>query len=82
MHDADLLRVAGDSRLIEDLTYDELTRIPLFPNGKSGDLKAEPLPGAGENPPLVVTRPQPRKAITSMCRCSLMFWTWWPVVRR
>ena len=55
VHDADLLRVAGDSRLIEDLTYDELTRIPLFPNGKSGDLKAEPLPGAGENPPLVVT---------------------------
>ena len=55
VHDADLLRVAGDPRRIEDLTYDELTRIPLFPNGKSGDLKAEPLPGADANPPLVVT---------------------------
>ena len=39
----------------EDLTYDELARIPLFPNGESGDLKAEPLPGADANPPLVVT---------------------------
>ena len=55
VHDADLLRVAGDPRRIEDLTYDELTRIPLFPNGKSGYLKAEPLPGADANPPLVVT---------------------------
>ena len=45
VHDADLLRVAGDPRRIEDLTYDELARIPLFPNGESGDLKAEPLPG-------------------------------------
>ena len=43
VHDADLLRVAGDPRRIEDLTYDELARIPLFPNGESGDLKAEPL---------------------------------------
>lgn len=42
-------------RRIEDLTYDELARIPLFPNGESGDLKAEPLPGADANPPLVVT---------------------------
>ena len=55
VHDADLLRVAGDPRRIEDLTYDELARIPLFPNGESGDLKAEPLPGADANPPLVVT---------------------------
>ena len=30
VHDADLLRVAGDPRRIEDLTYDELARIPLF----------------------------------------------------
>lgn len=55
VHDADLMRVAGDPRRIEDLTYDELTRIPLFPNGKPGDLKAAPLPGAEQNPPLVVT---------------------------
>ena len=55
VHDADLLRVAGDPRRIEDLTYDELARIPHFPNGESGDLKAEPLPGADANPPLVVT---------------------------
>ena len=58
VHDADLLRVAGDPRRVEDLTYDELTRIPLFPasrGSKPGDLKAHPLPGADENPPLVVT---------------------------
>lgn len=55
VHDPDLKRVAGDPRRIEDLTYDELARIPLFPNGESGDLKAEPLPGADANPPLVVT---------------------------
>ena len=55
VHDADLLRVAGDPRRIEDLTYDELTRIPLFPGSKPGDLKAKPLPGADANPPLVVT---------------------------
>ena len=55
VHDADLLRVAGDPRRVEDLTYDELTRIPLFPGSKPGDLKAKPLPGADANPPLVVT---------------------------
>ncbi|MBW3081582.1 glycerophosphodiester phosphodiesterase family protein [Bifidobacterium saguinibicoloris] len=62
VHDADLLRVAGDPRLVRDLTYDELTRIPLFPaaradghGSKPGDLKAHPLPGADEKPPLVVT---------------------------
>lgn len=59
VHDADLKRVAGDPRRIEDLTYDELTRIPLFPNGRSGDLKAKPLPGAEQNPPLVVTPSRP-----------------------
>ena len=60
VHDADLLRVAGDPRRIEDLTYDELTRIPLFPasrGSKPGDLKAVPLPGAEESVPLVVTPP-------------------------
>ncbi len=75
VHDADLLRVAGDPRRIEDLTYDELAGLPL-PNGESGDLKAEPLPGADANPPLVVT-PR-RRGTTSMCRCSPMCWTWWP----
>ena len=30
VHDGDLMRVAGDPRRIADLTYDELTRIPLF----------------------------------------------------
>lgn len=43
VHDRTLLRVAGDPRAIEDLTYDELTRIPLFPTAKPGDAKAEPL---------------------------------------
>lgn len=31
VHDGDLMRVAGDPRRVADLTYDELTRIPLFP---------------------------------------------------
>ena len=55
VHDGDLKRVAGDPRRIEDLTYDELTRIPLFPNAVPGDAKATPLPGAEEKVPLVVT---------------------------
>ncbi|QOL35290.1 glycerophosphodiester phosphodiesterase [Bifidobacterium lemurum] len=55
VHDEDLLRVAGDPRRIEDLTYDELTRIPLFPGGKPGDAAAKPLPGAEQRPPLVTT---------------------------
>ncbi|MBT1177731.1 glycerophosphodiester phosphodiesterase [Bifidobacterium callimiconis] len=41
VHDADLKRVAGDPRKIKDLTYDELTRIPLFPDpAKPGDAVA------------------------------------------
>lgn len=55
VHDADLMRVAGDPRRVEDLTYDELTRIPLFPGARPGDAQAEPLPGAQERVPLVVT---------------------------
>lgn len=55
VHDADLMRVAGDPRRVEDLTYDELTRIPLFPGARPGDAVAAPLPGAEEHPPLVVT---------------------------
>ena len=55
VHDPDLKRVAGDPRRIADLTYDELTRIPLFPTAKPGDASAEPLQGAESNPPLVVT---------------------------
>lgn len=56
VHDADLLRVAGDPRRIEDLTYDELTRIPLFPSPcKPGSAKARPLPGSEEMPALVTT---------------------------
>ena len=55
VHDPDLKRVAGDPRLIEDLTYDELTRIPLYPTAKPGDAEAAPLPGADDRPPLVVT---------------------------
>lgn len=44
VHDEDLLRVAGDPRKIADLTYDELTRIPLFPApSKPGDAVAAPL---------------------------------------
>lgn len=55
VHDPDLKRVAGDPRRIEDLTYGELTRIPLFPTARPGDAVAEPLPGAEEVPALVTT---------------------------
>lgn len=55
VHDADLGRVAGDPRKIKDLSYDELTRIPLYPTAKPGDAEAALLPGGEENPPLVVT---------------------------
>ncbi|NEG69852.1 glycerophosphodiester phosphodiesterase family protein [Bifidobacterium choloepi] len=57
-HDPDLARVAGDPRLIRDLTYDELVRIPLFPTCAPGAEKAPLLPGADENPPLVTTPDQ------------------------
>lgn len=55
VHDGDLMRVAGDPRRIADLTYDELTRIPLFPTDAPGACKAAPLPLALEEPPLVTT---------------------------
>lgn len=54
-HDPDLLRVAGDPRRIQDLTYDELVRIPLFPTAAPGADVSPLLPGATENPPLVTT---------------------------
>jgi glycerophosphoryl diester phosphodiesterase len=41
VHDADLLRVAGDPRRVENLSYEELSRIALFPApAKPGDSKA------------------------------------------
>lgn len=55
VHDADLMRVAGDPRRIADLTYDELTRIPLFANDKPGTAVAAALPGADD--PASVTTP-------------------------
>lgn len=55
VHDADLLRVAGDPRKVRDLTYDELVRIPLFPTCAPGADKSPLREGAEENPPLVVT---------------------------
>lgn len=40
VHDADLLRVAGDPRRVENLSYEELSRIALFPApAKPGDSK-------------------------------------------
>jgi glycerophosphoryl diester phosphodiesterase len=42
-HDATLSRVAGDSRHVADLTYEELTHIPLFPSPcKAGDAGVSP----------------------------------------
>lgn len=57
VHDADLLRVAGDPRSVASLTYDELTRIPLFPKDTSqpGDARAKPLAASGD--PAEVTTP-------------------------
>ncbi len=44
VHDDNLLRVAGDPRKIADLTYEELSRIPLFPApAKPGDAEAAPV---------------------------------------
>ena len=48
VHDPDLMRVAGAPRRIADLTYDELTRIPLFPNDASGAAVASALPGSDD----------------------------------
>ena len=48
VHDPDLMRVAGDPRRIADLTYDELTRIPLFPNDAPGAAVASALPGSDD----------------------------------
>ena len=62
VHDDNLLRVAGDPRKIADLTYEELSRIPLFPApAKPGDAEA-----ATRWPP----HSSLRRATTSTCRCS------------
>lgn len=60
IHDADLMRVAGDPRRVCDLTYDELTRIPLFPMPSSpGCAIADPVPNAIKAPALVTTPAKP-----------------------
>ena len=48
VHDPDLMRGGGAPRRIADLTYDELTRIPLFPNDASGAAVASALPGSDD----------------------------------
>lgn len=59
-HDETLMRVAGDPRRICDLTYDELTRIPLYPMpSRPGCELAEPVPNAVEAPGLVMTPARP-----------------------
>ena len=82
VHDGDLMRVAGDPRRIADLTYDELTRIPLFPTDAPGACKAAPLPLALEEPPLVTTPDNAPGATTGMCRYSPTCSKWWLVVCR
>ncbi|MEE1296838.1 MAG: glycerophosphodiester phosphodiesterase family protein [Bifidobacterium sp.] len=57
IHDADLLRVAGDPRKVADLTYDELVRIPLFPTAAPGAETSPLLPGATDDDPAAVTTP-------------------------
>ena len=76
------MRVAGDPRRIADLTYDELTRIPLFPTDAPGACKAAPLPLALEEPPLVTTPDNAPEATISMCRYSPTCSKWWLVVCR
>ncbi|KAB8290948.1 glycerophosphodiester phosphodiesterase family protein [Bifidobacterium avesanii] len=52
VHDSDLERVAGDPRRVADLTYEELTAIPLFPApAKPGDAEAKPLDAAPATAP-------------------------------
>ncbi|WEV63578.1 glycerophosphodiester phosphodiesterase family protein [Bifidobacterium sp. ESL0732] len=48
VHDSELMRVAGDSRRVEDLNYEELCQIPLFPSpSRIGDSEAKPLGATG-----------------------------------
>lgn len=44
IHDATLQRVAGDPRNVRDLTYEQLSAIPLFPNPEEELTVAEPRP--------------------------------------
>ena len=57
IHDADLLRVAGDPRAVAELDYDELTRIPLYNKSSSqpGDEYAALVKNALEHPDKVTT---------------------------
>ena len=48
VHDNDLLRVAGDPRRIDELTYDELTCIPLFPGCRPGAEQVEAAAGTAD----------------------------------
>ena len=81
VHDGDLMRVAGDPRRIADLTYDELTRIPLFPTDR---VPAKPRRcrwhwRIRRWSPRRTTR---RKATTSMCRYSPTCSKWSPAACR
>ena len=82
VHDGDLMRVAGDPRRIADLTYDELTRIPLFPTDAPGACKAAPLRWHWRNRRWSPRRTTRRKATISMCRYSPTCSKWWLVVCR
>ena len=82
-HDETLMRVAGDPRRICDLTYDELTRIPLYPTpSRPGCELAEPVPNAVEAPGLVVTPARPPLGYYQLCRCSRTCSKWWRVACR
>ena len=61
IHDADLLRVAGDPRAVAELDYDELTRIPLYNKATSqpGDEYAELVANALDHPDKVTTPAKP-----------------------
>ena len=82
VHDDDLMRVAGDPRRIKDLTYDELTRIPLFPTDAPGASRLHRCRALSRSLRWSPRRTMRRKATTSMCRCSPTCSRWSPAVCR
>ena len=82
VHDGDLMRVAGDPRRIADLTYDELTRIPLFPTMHRVPAKPRRCRWHWRIRRWSPRRTTRRKATISMCRYSPTCSKWSPAACR
>lgn len=82
VHDGDLMRVAGDPRRIADLTYDELTRIPLFPTDAPAHARPRRCRWHWRIRRWSPRRTTRRKATTSMCRYSPTCSKWSPAACR